>query len=206
MKKIVIGLIMMTIVFTAACSKEEVEFDAQNYVQAVLDAKYQNIYEAYAKQLGISEEEAEKMLFAEFYDSLEEQLKLTGMEVTDEDVERYVELETQLRKKVQYEVKEAVKDEDGNYVVEISVIPVDGYSLYLENFQEDLQNAVNEGKKEADYIDVFLDCVQNSIDNAVTLEETMVTLNVICTEEENVKHYSIEEDDMLKFDLIATAQ
>lgn len=206
MKKSTICLIIVIMVFMAACGKKEVEFDAQKYVQAVLDAKYQNDYEEYAKQLGVSKDEAKEELFTEFHDSLEAQLKLTGMEMTEEDIERYVQLETLLRTKVQYEVKEAIKDDQGNYKVEVNVIPVDGYSSYQENFQSDLQKAVNEGKTEAEYIDVFLDCVQNSIENAAVLEQKTIILNVICSEEENVKRYSLEEKDMLNFDLTATAQ
>ncbi len=207
MKKIMSALLAVVMMFSvAACGEKEVEFDAQKYVQAVLDAKYQHDYAEYAKQIGLSEEEAKEQLVSEFDASLEEQLKATGMAYTEEQAASYIKMESDLREKVQYEVKEAVKDEEENYTVDVVVTPIDGYSLYTQNFMTDLQNAVNEGATEAEYMDVFLTCFQNSVDNAVSLEPVTVTLHVTFTEEDNLRIYSISEEEVLEFDLTATGQ
>ncbi len=207
MKRLLSVLFAIVMMFTVtACGETEVEFDAQKYVQAVLDAKYKHDYSEYANQIGLSEEEAKGQLVSEFEASLEEQLQATGMTYTEEQAASYIQMEADLREKVQYEVKEAVKDEEGNYTVEVAVTPVDGYTQYQQNFMTDLQNAVNEGATEADYMRVFLECLQSSIDNAVSLTSTTMTFHITFVEQDHMRIYSISEDEVMEFDLRATGQ
>ncbi len=212
MKRTVSAVLFVMIALSAmSCGKlsgllEETKFDAKGYVQAVLDAKYQQKYADYAEFIQMTEEEAKEQMTSEFYASLESQIAMSGMEASEEQVAEYVKLEEDLRRKVQYEVKEAVEDEHGNFLVEVVVIPVDGYSQYAANFETELQNAVNEGATEADYMDIFLTCFKESIENAVVLDEQTVELHVNHETKDNVKVFTVEDEDALTFDMVATGQ
>ncbi len=208
MKKIIsVFLAVCMVLVMAGCqSEEKIVFDAKGYVRAVLDAKYQHQYKDYAKQIGLSEDEAKEQLESEFAASLKTQVEATGMAFNEEQLTKYVQMEADLREKVQYEVKEAVEDEEGNYTVEVVVTPIDGYSQYAQNFQTDLQNAVNGGAAEADYMNIFLQCFQSSIENATALEQKSLTLHVNYTEKDNTRIYAIPEEEVLNFDLLATGQ
>ena len=113
MKKL-IALILTGIMLFALGGCGAADFDAKGYVEAALDAKFHKEYEDYANIIGVSKEEAKKQMEDEFNESLKTSMNESGLKITDAEMEEYLKLEAEIRTKVKYEVKKAVKDKDGN--------------------------------------------------------------------------------------------
>lgn len=188
-----------------ACGGEE-DFDAKGYVQACLDAKYQREYADYAKFCGVTEDEAKEQLESEFEASLEEQMAATGLTSTEEQFAEYVQLEVDVRAKVTYEVKDAVKDDDDNFTVEVVVTPVNAYGALNDTFTADLQEAVNNGAGTDEYMGIFVSSFRKCVESAEVTEAVSVTLHVTWEEQDGQKVYSIDEDEIMDFDMTATGQ
>ncbi len=195
---------VMALVLSSCGLASQRDFDAGGYVQAALDAKYKQEYQAYAESVGVNEEEAREQMEKEFQDSLEEQITQSGLTATDEEKESYFQLEAELRGKIRYEVQEAVRDEDDNYTVDVIVTPVNAYDLLGERFPDMIQEAVDAGADESAMMGVFLECFQGCVDDAQELDQKTVTLHVTHEDEGLRKVYTIDEDDVLNFDYIAT--
>lgn len=189
-----------------ACGEKKAAFDPQKYVEAALEAKFYRDYDAYAEQTGVTVEEAKKQLESEFEDSLREQLAATGIQATEEQIQEYFALEAEIRANVKFEVGTPVEDEDGNYTVRVTVTPYAGYYHFQNNFMTDLQNAVNEGATEADYMDVLLESLRYSIDNPAITAGGFCELHLTYEMVDGVRMYTIEEDDVYTLDLVATGQ
>lgn len=204
-KRIAALVVAASMVFLlAACGKVE-DFDAKGYVQACLDAKYKGDYKAYAEALGVTEGEAKTQMETEFNDSLTLEIANTGLVSTPEDIARYQQMERELRTRITYEIKEVVKDDEDNFTVDVEVTPLDAYSQLDLDFETKLIEAVENGAQENEYLGIFLDCQQESIDNAKELEPTIVTLHVTHDEINDQMVYTVDEDDMMSFDQIAVA-
>jgi len=199
-----VGLMVVSV---AACGSREEEFDAKGYIQSVLDAKYQQNYTAYAEGLEISDEEAKEQLTSEFNASAEEYIMSLGMTVAPEELAEYLEMEVAIRQKVVYEVQDAVKNEDGTYDVEVLLTPIDAYAVLKDSLASNLQAAVNGGAIEEQYMGVYLESLQYSVDNAPAAESVTFTLHVLFEEnEDEQKIYYIDEQELIDFDLTATCQ
>ena len=172
---------VMTLSF-AACGKE---FDAKGYVQAVMDAKYQRNYDAYAKAIGVTVEEAKEQMEGEFNESLEQEVQSSGMEATEEEIAQYQQLEADFRAKIKYEVKDAVKDADDNYTVDV---------------EAKLTEAMNNGVDMNGFMGVFLEFEKECINNSEELDPITVTLHVTYEEKGNQRIYSISDDEMMDLD------
>ncbi|MDO4473816.1 MAG: hypothetical protein Q4B75_04070 [Eubacteriales bacterium] len=207
MKKCKVLLCAAVAVFMlAACQKEEL-FDAKGYVQGVLDACYHGEYAAHAEDVGQTEDEIREGIESADYEEAENALKGTAMQVTEEHIAQYLELITGAYKKIEYTVGEAVEDENGNFTVEVSVVPLGMLDSLEEIFTNKLTEAVNNGTSEEEYMDIFLVSIKESIDAAETFDPVTVTFHVNYTEDaDGNRVYDIEEDDMTSFDNIAIHQ
>lgn len=192
---IVLAAVMM--LSFAACGKE---FDAKGYVQAVMDAKYQRNYDAYAKAIGMTVEEAKEQMEGEFNESLEQEVQSSGMEATEEEIAQYQQLEADFRAKIKYEVKDAVKDDDDNYTVDVEVTPNNAYSLLQDGIEAKLTEAMNNGVDMNGFMGVFLEFEKECIDNSEELDPITVTLHVTYEEKGNQRIYSISDDEMMDLD------
>lgn len=132
---------------------------------------------------------------------------MSGISATDEELQEYIALIEEGYKKIDYEVQEAVKDDNDNFTVDVTVTPVGLLDSLEEIFTQKLQEAVNNGIDESGYMSVFNESVKESIDQAQTYDPQTVTLNVTWTEDEDGNHvYAVNESDMNTLDLIATNQ
>lgn len=207
MKKIIAIILAFVAIFSLnGCS--ESDFDAKSYVQAVLDAKFQREYADYAKIVGVSEKEAKKQMEREFNDALEKAMQefdgLYG--ITEEEMAQYIQLEADVRKKVEYTVKDAVKDEDGNYAVEVLITPIKAYENWETNVEEKLTKAIQSGATKEQYMGILLEGVQECFNGATLGEKVSFTFHVEGEEREDKVLYGINKEEMLNVDLIATGQ
>lgn len=131
MKKVRIGAAVLLLGMVGAlggCTT----FDASAYTRAVLDVSYKNQTEEYIELTGASEEEAEAV-FQENLDATMEEFKT--MQLSEEMERNYRSLFEDIVKQVKYTVGEAVRTEDGNYTVDVTVEPMTLFDDTYEEFQ-----------------------------------------------------------------------
>ena len=199
MKKLVAALLAGVMVFSlAACGEKEEDFDAKGYVEGVLDATYHGDYKAHAEDVGESEEDIKKELEDNNIQVAKDALAQSGLTA-------YVAMIEDGYKKITWTVKDAVKDDNDNFTVDVEITPVGLLDNLQTIFTNKLQEAVANGVDESGYMAVFNESVQESIDQAQTYDPQTVTLNVTYEENSDGDHvYSINESDMEKLDSIAT--
>ena len=167
MKRLAAVLAGAVILSATACSGAE-DFDATGYVQGVLDAQYQGEFAAHAEDVGESEEDVRNEIESSNLETAQTALAQSGMTATEEEIQEYVDLIEEGYKKIEYEVQEAVKDDNDNYTVDVVVTPVGILDSLEEIFTAKLQEAVNNGVDESGYMAVFNESVKESIDQAQT--------------------------------------
>lgn len=188
-----------------ACGAED--FDAKGYVQGALDAQFKGEYAAHAEDVGQTEEEVKKQIEDENLTEAKQTLALSGIPATDEEIETYIDLIVEGIKKVDYEVQDAVKDDNDNFTVDVVVTPVGILDSLEDIFTAKIQDAVaNQGIDENGYMGVFNESVKESIDQAQTYDPETVTLHVTYTEEGKNRVYSVNEDDINQLTMVATHQ
>lgn len=206
MKKLVAALLAGVMVFSlAACGGKEEDFDAKGYVEGVLDATYHGEYAAHAEDVGESEEDIKKELEDNNIQVAKDALAQSGLTATDDEIAAYVAMIEDGYKKITWTVKDAVKDDNDNFTVDVEITPVGLLDNLQTIFTNKLQEAVANGVDESGYMAVFNEAVQESINQAQTYDPQTVTLNVTYEENSDGDHvYSINESDMEKLDSIAT--
>ncbi len=206
MMKKIIALIITGVMLFALGGCGAADFDAKGYVQAALDAKFHREYDAYAKMIGLSVEEAKGQMEEEFNESLKTSMKEAGIPITDAEMEEYLKLEAEIRAKVKYEVKAAKKDGDDNFVVDVVITPIPAYESLEAKYSEKLIAAVQNGATENQYMGIFLEAMKECIANVEAGEAVTTSLQVKWQEIDNQKVYSIDEKEWLDLDLIATGE
>lgn len=140
----IIALVLILVVVIAAGYYFYINrFDAGAYVKAVLDVSYKNEIQEYVELTDTSEKEAKQIFENNLNVTMEE---FDSLELPDELSGKYRELFENIAKKVNYTVGEGVKDEDGNYTVEVMVKPITLFDDTYDTFQE----------KAKDYAEQFL--------------------------------------------------
>ena len=130
--------------------------------------------------------------------------QVLGLTPTEEELQEFVDLIEDGFKKIEYTVKEAVKDDNGNYTVDVEVTPVGLLDSVNEILAQKLQGeAVVD---ESGYMTVFNEAVKESIEQAAVYEKETVTLNITYTEDGNNRVYSANESDLADLITIAVHQ
>lgn len=176
-----------------ACSGED--FDAVGYVKSVLDANYHKEYKGYATFRQLSEEEAEKEIVDSINLQLELELAAVGG-ITEEGKESYKELSAEIDKLAKYEVTEAKKQDDGSYIVTVSVEP----SNVLQIMEQVLTDVANEMmgqgatlESDEEFTEYLLEGMRRCIDQNAYGEAQTVKVAVSA---DDSGAYGISEEDM----------
>ena len=107
------------------------EEDAQNLVQAELDAVFMCDFDKNTEYLPFTEEEAQEQR-QQFIDQarneIVEQLEAEGFQVNDEQKDRLLEMLDKTLKKASYTVGDAVKKDKETFTVDVTVKPLDFYT------------------------------------------------------------------------------
>lgn len=206
MKKLVAAALAGVMVLSmAACSKED--FDAKGYVQGALDAQFKGEYAAHAEDIGQTEEEVKEQIESETLKEAQTAVSMYGIPATDEEIQTYVDLILDGVKKVEYEVQDAVKDDNDNFTVDVVITPVGLLDKLEDVFSAKIEEAAaGENFDESQIMGIFNEAVKESIEQAETYDPQTITLNVTYTEEGNNRIYSVNEDDINKLILTATNQ
>ncbi len=162
-----------------ACAED---LDAAGYTKSVLDASYHGEYADYAEFRNISEEEAKKEVQEEEDKIVEQQLAQFG-NISDETREAYLDCLRSAQKLAKYEVKEAEKQEDGSFIVQVEVTPSDIYQT-LEGQAEALMGELTTEEQqkistdENAFAEFMIKCInkaveENTYGDASTIEVTV---------------------------------
>lgn len=185
------GLAVMMCLGLTACGKD---FDAAGYTKSVLDANYHAEYADYAKFRNISEDEAK----AEVVDAMDEQITsaFVGMNVTDEDKAKYIEAADKVYALAKYEVGEAEKQDDGSFIVKVTVEASDAFQLSAGYVEELAVEYANEGQDPSDtsvLVAILVESFERGIENNSYSEATTVEVKVT---ESGDNVYGIDQSEM----------
>lgn len=194
----------------AACGGGLTEKDAETYVKGHLDAAYLGVYDkAYIELVeDMTEADAREMHENNVSDEAELYL-LDFLEVdypTDEINDRAKEVMEKLYAKSKYTVGTGSKTKDGDFVVEVTVSPIDLYNLLT---QDDFFDALDEAgfddaetEEELEAVDavfglLILDTLEDKLDEIEYGEEQIIMLQL---KKDSDGYYSLVEAGMQKVD------
>lgn len=185
------GLVVMMCLGLSACGKE---FDAAGYTKAILDANYHAEYADYAKFRNISEDEAK----AEVMEAKDKQITgaFVGMDISDEDKAKYIEEVDKVYALAKYEVGEAVKDDNDNFTVTVTVEPASVFQISSACVQDIINEHANNGE-DPTQMNVFVACLIESMEKGIADNSysEATTLEVQVTKSDDNK-YGIDDSGM----------
>lgn len=194
----------------AACGGGLTEKDAETYVKGHLDAAYLGVYDkAYIDLVEDMTEADAKELHENNVSDEAELYLLDFLEVdypTDEINDRAKEVMEKLYAKAKYTVGTGSKTKDGDFVVEVTVSPIDLYDLLT---QDDFFDALDqagfddaETEEELEAVDavfglLILDTLEDKLDQVEYGEDQIVMLQL---KKDDEGYYNLVEAGMQKVD------
>ena len=189
-------------------------FDASDYVRAVLDASYKNETDLYVGITGIPEEEAAR-IFDENLDLTMEGFERSDMPeemMPEEMLSRYRELFGEIAKKVSYTAGEPDRQEDGTYIVPVTVKSItlftDTYGTFqirAQEYAEEVTDRVTAGAQmpteeemQKQVYEIYYEVLKERVDSGM-LYGAARDIGVRVTKE-GARNFSINEEDMEKLD------
>ena len=194
----------------AACGGGLTEKDAEAYVKGHLDAAYLGVYDkAYIELVeDMTEADAREMHENNVSDEAELYL-LDFLEVdypTDEINDRAKEVMEKLYAKSKYTVGPGSKTKDGDFVVEVTVSPIDLYNLLTQDDFFDALDEANfddaETEEELEAVDavfglLILDTLEDKLDEIEYGEDQIIMLQL---KKDSDGYYGLVEAGMQKVD------
>ena len=212
MKKKTMALLLALIMTLslAACGGGLTEKDAEAYVKGHLDAAYLGVYDkAYIELVeDMTEADAREMHENNVSDEAELYL-LDFLEVdypTDEINDRAKEVMEKLYAKSKYTVGTGSKTKDGDFVVEVTVSPIDLYNLLTQDDFFDALDEANfddaETEEELEAVDavfglLILDTLEDKLDEIEYGEDQIIMLQL---KKDSDGYYGLVEAGMQKVD------
>jgi predicted ATP-grasp superfamily ATP-dependent carboligase len=188
---LIVTLVALAMVFTTACGGSS--FDASGYITSFMDALTKGEVTEYATITGQTEEEAGQE-YQSFLDSMREAFAEEG--VTDETLDKIVDVYVQVLKQAKYTVHEAEKTEEG-YDVTVDIEPITGlYDGLVDEVTENMDAAVESGELTSDNLYDWI--YSNMADKMVTRLESLgygeaqsITFHLVKQD----KDYEIKDQD-----------
>ena len=192
MKRVLaLGMAVLMCMGLTACGKD---FDAAGYTKSVLDANYHAQYDKYAEYRGIPESDAKK----EVTEGMRTQIEsaFSGMDVSDEMMDKYIEVADKAYDLADFTVKDAKKQDDDSYVVTVVIKPSDVFSN-SSNYVNDIATEYADQGKDPTQTDVLMDILVESLNRAIEAnsygDETTLEVHVTADKD---GAYGIEESEM----------
>ncbi|HBA64085.1 MAG TPA: hypothetical protein DCZ20_09545 [Lachnospiraceae bacterium] len=200
-------LAVCLILCAASLTGCEKDFDAQGYVQAVLDQLFQGEVDGAA---GIMEDVTKEELREQYEQALAgfvDNNIISGMDVSDAMRADYIEVCRRIFRSMRYNVQSAEKVSKTEYKVSVEISPADVFSRFVEGVKQDseeiLQKARNgeySGTEEEISAQMQSEFLWHSYELLSTYSEeitygdkTTVTLRVTAGED---KQFSIDEEEL----------
>ena len=171
--------------------------------KGVPNKRYKGEFEAYMEETGSTREEAEKM----FNESVEATLSDAGfsdLDINEELSEKYKNLFIDLAKLANYEITDVSKNDDGDFVVEVTAKPLDFMSRVEEEginiLTDKLMNMTempSDDKILEMSFEVMYDLISEKLEDPEYGDATTVVLRLEVNENDE---YEINEDDFVTLD------
>lgn len=197
-----VSLVAGAAIALCACGVGFTPEDAQNYVQAALDASYKADFEEYVKQTDSTTEEAEEM-YQQNIDNILSGIGIEESGVSEELIEQYRNIAPEILSLANYQVTGAEQEEDG-FGVEITYKPFVGYNeldTELEAVLMDIAATLEELPSDQEINELvyqeMLKLIQQKLESPSYGEEQNFTIHV---EKGSDNIYSISEEDMIALD------
>lgn len=201
MKKILLPLVAAATLLSGGCGKQ---FDAGNYVKALLDNSYKNDSTAFIEQEVGTKEQAEELYNEGIKNEVDAMLSQAS--VSESLSEEYTSLMKDIFKNVKYTIGESKKQDNGSYEVEVTyekmnifAPAVETYMTNLNTYTEEIAAATEDAgeipseEEINEKIFVLLkDALKQSLDNVTYEPEASITMHV----ELNGNMYSVNENDL----------
>ncbi|PXV89103.1 uncharacterized protein DUF3568 [Lachnotalea glycerini] len=183
------------------------EFDASGYVNGILDSTYKGVFDQYIKLTEDTEENAQKAYDAVMEAKAESFANFVSVNLTDETKAKFIEYSKQIYQNAKYEVKDAIKTDNG-FTVDIIISPMtimqsiatEGES-FVNDFNDKNSNGdfadLTEEEFEAEYAKGIMQVFDNNISNIQYADPVTITVNVTLQDD---KVYSMASDEFTKID------
>lgn len=207
-KKEISGIILIVIMtlLLVGCTAD---FDAEGYTKAVLDVSYKNQTEQYVELTESTEKDAEQ-IFEQNLDAMVEEFG--GLMLSEELMENYRGLFADMMKQVKYEVGEAIKDEEQNYTVNVTICPMrifdDTYAVFQQEAEayarEISDGALNgnavptEEEMQNHVFELYYQILKNALEDEVQYGDPETVTVHVNRDEDNI--YSIPKEDIAALD------
>ena len=189
------------------------EFDAAVYVAGCIDSAYKNENsEDYLNQLS-QKPSAEELnqIYEDGMDTVTENF-VSALEIvdpTDEQIEKIKNLYKEIYKNIKYEIGEATLSQSGNYLVSVTIYPIDIFqntlfgepgTLFAEEYRERGESGefdqMSEAECEAIWTEGVISCLADGMDQLGYCDPVTISVQI------NVKDglYAIEENDWVRID------
>ena len=150
-------------------------FDIRDYVVSCLDAAYKGEFDEYTKQTGMTEEQASQDYENSFWDS-----EMDSAGFSDAEKEQLITAMKEIAKSADYTVGLPVKDDDGNYSLQVTGTAC----LSFRQALEDVNSAIENGsvQDEAALRALFVETFQNYAKNPVWGDAYTATVHVVSSD------------------------
>lgn len=205
-KKIFLPLLATLAVLSAGCGKQ---FDASNYVKALMDNSYKNDSTTLVEQKVGTKEQAEAL----YEEGIQNEIDslLNNAVISDGLKEEYSSIVKDIFKSVKYTVGESTKGDNGSYEVTVNYQKMNIFLPAMESYMADLtayteeMTAKAENGEEVPTQDEITeqaytylkDALKNALGNADYDAETSITVHV----ELKDNMYSVNENDLKEMEL-----
>lgn len=181
------------------------DFDAQGYVQAILNQTFKGETEKLADIVADASEESLYQQYEDGVDSFVTKNLLNNVEADEEVKQKFVELWKDVFKSLKYEVKQAEKISNEEYAVAVEIEPTDIFLQFVasvETEQQNLNTKVEKGEysgtkeeiesqMQKEVLESRYNTLKAAYENPQYSEKTVVRFRV--TSDEN-HVFSIEEE------------
>lgn len=193
-----IAAVLMSVILVAAgftgCGKKA-EIDPVKVMQAVMDAELKGDVDEYVRLSGEEKEEVLEEydeLLDRFAEELAQEFESFGATVSDQD--ELKDLAGKMLASSKYEVRDAQKDEDDNYTVNIAVYPSDLIGTTLQTaVKMTLENPSDGMDFDTELGDLIMDAFTEGIENQTYGEAELYSVRLIHDED---YQYEADRDDL----------
>lgn len=186
MKKVLLPLFLTATLLTGGCGKQ---FDAGNYVKALLDNSYKNDSAAFIEQEVGTKEQAEEL----YNEGIKNEVDalLSQATIPEDLTDEYTSLMKDIFKSVKYTIGESKKQDDGSYEVEVTyekmnifAPAVETYLAELNTYSEEIAAAAGDAEVPSEeeinekIFTILKDALKQSLDTVTYEPEATITMHV----------------------------
>lgn len=205
MKKVLLPLFLTATLLTGGCGKQ---FDAGNYVKALLDNSYKNDSAAFIEQEVGTKEQAEEL----YNEGIKNEVDalLSQATIPEDLTDEYTSLMKDIFKSVKYTIGESKKQDDGSYEVEVTyekmnifAPAVETYLAELNTYSEEIAAAAGDAEVPSEeeinekIFTILKDALKQSLDTVTYEPEATITMHV----ELDGNMYSVNDADLEKLEM-----